>query len=363
MKIFGELREKNYEPATSMFIVLSDEIKYKKILEKGLKKVERDAENGDPDSMYAIYFAYKNRLAKDMDERAASRYCVRAAEAGHALAQYEAGCMYYYGELGRAKNSKTAAQWFRKAQKGGIIRACGYMGECYLIGGGVVKNQKKALEFFFEGEKRSDSFSLYYLGDMALKGELEGYSKERGLEFLRRGAMMGNRECLSILARHYFDIKDDKEALFWARLAFVFGYKDAKNIALPAHQNICIAKFNAEQKAIGDALQKRIAEGDASAMLEFADFTHDYRVKLKHLINAFHFGESRAAVKILQVLLEEKATKEKLGFSDEKYKQGLVAYYKKAKELGNADAPYYLFEIWDMNGFPFSRDIVGECEW
>ena len=71
----------------------------------------------------------------------------KAAEQGHADAQFNLGCCYDNGS-GIPKDPGKAVYWFRKAAKQGHAGAQLLLGACYYNGFGVPKDPKQAVEWF-----------------------------------------------------------------------------------------------------------------------------------------------------------------------------------------------------------------------
>ncbi len=82
----------------------------------------------------------------------AERWYEKAADQGHADAQYRTGVRYYYGRLVgtkiAGKDYLKAAQYFVKAADQGHAKAQYMIGEMYYKGEGVPKALDKALEWF-----------------------------------------------------------------------------------------------------------------------------------------------------------------------------------------------------------------------
>ena len=78
---------------------------------------------GDVDAQFILGFAYeKGKRASSKDDKEAVKWYTKAAEQGHAVAQYALGVAYYYGE-GVLKDFKEAVKWWTKAAEQGIAKA------------------------------------------------------------------------------------------------------------------------------------------------------------------------------------------------------------------------------------------------
>lgn len=88
----------------------------------------------------------------------------KAANQGHANAQYELGMMYNNGidswdNSGIPKDSTKAVEWLTKAGNQGLAEACSELGEIYLL-----KNQTKAKEWYKKAAEMGDGQACHALG-------------------------------------------------------------------------------------------------------------------------------------------------------------------------------------------------------
>ena len=74
-----------------------------------------------------------------MDVAEAVKWYRKAAEQGHAKAQFNLGLTYYYGE-GVPKDVAEAVKWYRKAAELGNADAQRILGSLYYVGDGVPKD-------------------------------------------------------------------------------------------------------------------------------------------------------------------------------------------------------------------------------
>jgi TPR repeat protein len=77
----------------------------------------------------------------------AFEYYEKAANQGHAIAEFNLGVMYEHGE-GTAKDMKKAFKYYEKAANQGHADAQNNLAEMYKLGEGRVKNMKKAFEYY-----------------------------------------------------------------------------------------------------------------------------------------------------------------------------------------------------------------------
>jgi TPR repeat protein len=78
----------------------------------------------------------------------------KAADQGHAVAQFNLGVMYNKGH-GVEKNEHETVAWFRKAAEQGYAPAQCNLGVSYEVGRGVEKNEREAVAWFRKAATRS----------------------------------------------------------------------------------------------------------------------------------------------------------------------------------------------------------------
>jgi len=123
----------------------------------------------------------------------------KAAEQGHAEAQYWLGYCYK-GGLGLPKlDNPEAVKWYRKAAEQGHTEAQFRLGECYKLGWGVQVDYAQALEWLRRAAEKEHTeaingvASLYYYGH----GVPQSYAK--AAEWYRKAAAQGDRGANSVL--------------------------------------------------------------------------------------------------------------------------------------------------------------------
>ena len=126
------------------------------------------------DVYYKIAMLIDER-SSNLDEEAKKWY-LRAAEKGHAAAQYKMGMWYSTAEkntykIGK-KNDKAAFLWFRKAVDNGFSRAELPLARHYEHGLGTPVDEKKALKYYLLLAERGHGDALLRLGQIYENGYL-----------------------------------------------------------------------------------------------------------------------------------------------------------------------------------------------
>ncbi|MDT8364542.1 MAG: tetratricopeptide repeat protein [Nitrosomonas sp.] len=125
--------------------------------EERFKKLRMDAEAGDLDAQNGLgtMFYLGEAVSRDAegkvmnsDPASAAGWFFRAAEQGHADAQFNLGLLYLNGE-GVAQNTATAVEWFTRAAEQGNVDAQNNLGVIYLTGEGEIpQDRDMAIQWF-----------------------------------------------------------------------------------------------------------------------------------------------------------------------------------------------------------------------
>ncbi len=122
-------------------------------------------------------------------EKAVEWY-LKAAEQGHATAQFNLGIMYRKGR-GVAQNDEIAVEWFLKAAEQGYATAQNNLGLMYAYGRGVAQNYKKAVKFYSQAAKQGHAMAQSNLGWMYLEGQGVAQNDEKAVKLYSKAAEQG----------------------------------------------------------------------------------------------------------------------------------------------------------------------------
>ncbi len=133
--------------------------------EERFKKLRMDAEAGDPDAQNGLgtMFYLGEAVSRDAtgkimesDPVAAAGWFLRAAEQGHADAQFNLGLLLLNGE-GVTQSTATAVEWFIRSAEQGNVDAQNNLGVIYLTGeGGLPQDKDLAIEWFKKAAKQGN---------------------------------------------------------------------------------------------------------------------------------------------------------------------------------------------------------------
>ncbi|OZA29003.1 MAG: hypothetical protein B7X91_03455 [Hydrogenophilales bacterium 17-64-11] len=106
-------------------------------------RAESDWPAPSPEAKTLLAMMYLDGTGTPRDAALAYAWFLKAAQQGHAPAQYFLGLMHKDGE-GVPKNYQLAAEWFRKAANQGDAEAQMYLGLSYSLGLGLTKDEQAA---------------------------------------------------------------------------------------------------------------------------------------------------------------------------------------------------------------------------
>ena len=154
----------------------------------------------------------------------AVKFFRKAAELGHAEAQYLLGRCYYFG-WGVKEDDQQAVEWYRNAAEQGHADARMQLGDCYNEGKGVIKNRNMARYWWNAAAEGNPDlqFSLarqYQSGDGFLSYLLNlFFGSQDAVNLFRKAAEKGHASAQYELAECYFKgkgvEKNFSEAQYW----------------------------------------------------------------------------------------------------------------------------------------------------
>lgn len=285
----------------------------------------------------------------EQDLRKSITYYRLAAEQEHSDAQYRLGLAYL-----REKKVSEAFRWVNKAAKQGNVMAFVKLGDFYSAGIGTRRDEKTAEKWYRKAVDAHDpvgEYALWSLNLIRLERQENGdpQNTPESLKLLLASAEQGHPPAQNAIGCFYRTgngvPKDERKAVEWFRKAAEQGNEDA-----------CLNLYNCYRDGIGvekDAKQamsylNQAAEYEnASAFYELAVLCEEAgdHAKASELISkAAEQGHPEA----IQILRENFAddTPENQNFLGmillEREPQEAAEWFRKAAEQGNADAQYNL---------------------
>ena len=150
----------------------------------------------DPDVQFEVgnvyYFNSDSEVCKDKHYDLAVMWWRKAADLGHAGAQFSLG-FYGYGQgKGIQQDYAEAAKWYRKSAEQGYPRAQCKLGFVYLLGQGVEKNESEAAKWFQKAAEQGDNDAENELGKLYYNGRGVARNEAEALKWYRKAAEHGN---------------------------------------------------------------------------------------------------------------------------------------------------------------------------
>lgn len=211
----------------------------------------KDAEQQRINKWYEQGLQYFN----EDNVRDAAEYLLKAAEKGHAGAQYYYAELYGYDNYyGNRIYYSEAIDWFEKAANQGHAAAQYKLGYCYEKGYGVHENSKTALIWYQKAAEQDNREALEKLAIDCYNGHFRG-GDHAPVYWYEKGAKLGIMTAQYLLAGYYYNKKNNKEALNL--------YKQAKDAAAMAYYENNKGWPNTRTKDIYADSEEKVKELDA----------------------------------------------------------------------------------------------------
>ena len=153
------------------------------LCKRKLDKFIRAAENGHAEAQYILGSMYEQGKGARQSDYEAEWWCKKAAEQGHGEAQNNLASLYSKGG-----SSDEAVMWYKKAAAQGFVEA-----ECNLaIHYGRRGAYKDALVWFEKAAAQGYAEAQYWLGHVYLKGQGVREDFGRGYAWLRLAERLGH---------------------------------------------------------------------------------------------------------------------------------------------------------------------------
>lgn len=150
----------------------------------------RAAQGGHAEAQYKISLMYALGIGVTFDNRAAFEWCLRSAEQGYVEAQYKLGSFYYLG-VGCDIDYNKVMYWYEKAAAQGHLFAKYNMAVMYERGLGVPVDYGKAISLYKDTVESGLHVSMYNLGEMYYWGYGVAQDYRKAFYYYREGAKYG----------------------------------------------------------------------------------------------------------------------------------------------------------------------------
>jgi TPR repeat protein len=155
------------------------------------------------------------------------------AEAGVSEAQFRVAKCYDDGADGAPNDQRLALLWYSRAAQGGHASANYHLGNCYAIGRGTAPDPKRAVDFWKRAAEMGLAEAQCCLGvAYSLGWGLGGVDWSQAVLWFRRAALAGNAEAqynLGICYKKGRGVRADAtQAAEWLRKAAVAGHMSSR---------------------------------------------------------------------------------------------------------------------------------------
>jgi TPR repeat protein len=127
------------------------------------------------------------------------RWTRAAANGGHAAAQYNLALAYYQGSSGVAKNLPESVKWFRLSAENGDPDGQTDYGTSLWWGEGVAANHAEAVRWFRKAAEQGHAEGQFWLGNAYRRGLGAEFDIDQARYWLRKSAAQGDEEARNML--------------------------------------------------------------------------------------------------------------------------------------------------------------------
>lgn len=169
------------------------------------------AEQGHAEAQYRLAEMYAGGEGVGFSLKQALKWFRRAAEQGNAAAQYKMGILCMEGET-RPPDMAQAMEWFRKAAEQGSAEAQYNLGVMYAGGEGVPPDMAQALKWFRKAAEQGNAAAQNYLGIMYCNGYGVAKDRHEAARWFRKAADQGQRNALEAMRQEEIAGADKENA-------------------------------------------------------------------------------------------------------------------------------------------------------
>ena len=186
-------------------------------------KFMKAAEVGHAAAQYWLGVSYFNGRGVPRNELQGQRWRKKAAEAGHAAAQYWLGLSYEWETNGLPQDEQQAVRWYTKAAEAGEVNAQFELGNRHVKGRGVPLDTAQAAIWYRKAANQGHASAQYQLGGMYAEGRGVPLDAAQAAIWYRKAADQGNISAQFSLFSMYSNgtgvPQDAAQALDWLRKA------------------------------------------------------------------------------------------------------------------------------------------------
>jgi len=181
------------------------------------------AEQGHADAQYRLGEAYRFGSGVAQDEAEGLKWWRRAAEQGQAHAEFYLGWSHEYGRSGLPTDAVEALRWYRRAAEHGLAEAQARLGTAYAIGQGVPRDDREAVAWYRRAAAQNDSLGQVGLGQMSAAGRGVDKDEQEAAKWYERAAHQNVMTAMVLLGQAYAEGRgvqpDLARAYYWLAVA------------------------------------------------------------------------------------------------------------------------------------------------
>lgn len=190
--------------------------------EGAARRFRKAADLGHAEAQYRLGFLYRSGDGVEKDAEEGARWYRKAADQGLAEAQFYLGIAYGNG-AGIEKDTSAAAEWFRKAADQGHAEAQARIGIMYSEGIGVEKDARLAATWYRKAADQGIADAQSNLGICLMRGEGVEKNAEEGARWILKAADQGSVDAQMNMGINYrlgYGVeKNAEQAVKWYRKA------------------------------------------------------------------------------------------------------------------------------------------------
>ena len=167
-----------------------------------LNQLQTEARNGNVYAMYRLARLYLDENNRFYNESIGDYYLEKAAKAGHNVAQYRMGKMFYYGIIYR-EDGYEAQKWLLRSVGNGNKYADALLGKLYVESDLFGEFRSEGFDHLFNAERNGSEFAAYTLGKYYMEGKHVKKDIAKAIEHLEIASARGNMYADYRLAQIY----------------------------------------------------------------------------------------------------------------------------------------------------------------
>ena len=321
-------------------------------LSESINNYRAAAIQGHPDGLFNLGRCYEYGRGVNQDTEIALDFYQKAALQGHSIAQYRLGLYLESSGEYISKDIKRAFEWFKKSANQDYPHALNKLGLLYESGLSVDKNPILAFKWFLKAAELDDVDGQFNLGRCYTLGAGVEKNITNALEWYLKAAHQGHSTAQFNVAHCFANgfgcEKNSERAFKWYYESANHGFEQRHgNIKAKLELGLCYAK------AIGCPIDYELAcrwfrnaakQGSAEAHRYLGDYLKEIQpypnwneIAIAYL-KAIKLGDSEAAEKINDELIEKVHRKTSRGDADSHYILGLICLSGLCGDMDNPGA-------------------------